>query len=64
MPLLRAGGDDVYTPTLTGLGERAHLGTPQTSLETHILDVVNTRISSCRARTSAAQPRARLLLTK
>jgi len=25
-PLLRQAGHDVYTPTLTGLGERAHLG--------------------------------------
>src|SRR5262249_7376190 len=27
-PLLRARGYDVYTPTLTGLGERAHLASP------------------------------------
>lgn len=24
-PLLRAAGHEVYTPTLTGVGERAHL---------------------------------------
>lgn len=40
-PLLRAAGHTVHTPTLTGLGERAHLGTPQTDLDTHIQDVVN-----------------------
>jgi pimeloyl-ACP methyl ester carboxylesterase len=40
-PLLRAAGHAVYTPTLTGLGERAHLGTAETGLQTHILDVVN-----------------------
>ena len=40
-PLLRAAGHDVYTPTLTGLGERAHLATPDVGLETHVLDVVN-----------------------
>ncbi len=40
-PLLRAAGDDVYTPTLTGLGERAHLAMPEVGLETHVLDVVN-----------------------
>jgi pimeloyl-ACP methyl ester carboxylesterase len=40
-PLLREHGHDVYTPTLTGLGERAHLATPAVDLETHILDIVN-----------------------
>jgi pimeloyl-ACP methyl ester carboxylesterase len=39
-PLLRAAGHDVYTPTLTGLGERAHLLTPQVGLDTHIQDLV------------------------
>jgi pimeloyl-ACP methyl ester carboxylesterase len=39
--LLRARGHDVYTPTLTGFGERVHLATPQTSLETHIQDIAN-----------------------
>src|SRR5437660_2816345 len=38
---LRAAGHDVYTPTLTGLGERAHLARPDTDLDTHITDVVN-----------------------
>ena len=38
---LRAAGHTVYTPTLTGLGERVHLGEPQTDLETHIADIVN-----------------------
>jgi pimeloyl-ACP methyl ester carboxylesterase len=40
-PLLRAAGHTVYPVTLTGLGERTHLATPQTGLDTHILDVVN-----------------------
>jgi len=40
-PLVRARGHDVYTPTLTGLGERAHLAHPEVGLETHIEDVVN-----------------------
>src|SRR5712691_2750251 len=39
-PYLRAAGYDVYTPTLTGLGERAHLATPATGLDTHIRDVL------------------------
>ncbi len=38
---LRAAGHTVYTPTLTGLGERVHLGGPQTDLETHVTDIVN-----------------------
>jgi len=38
---LRAAGHEVYTPTLTGLGERVHLATPQVDLGTHIADVVN-----------------------
>lgn len=31
----------VYTPTLTGLGERSHLISPIIDLETHIQDVIN-----------------------
>ena len=38
---LRAAGHDVFTPTLTGLGERRHLISPQINLDTHIEDVVN-----------------------
>lgn len=41
-PLLRAAGHVVYTPTLTGLGERVHLATPEVDLSTHVTDVVNT----------------------
>src|SRR3954465_400706 len=40
-PLLRGAGHAVYTPTLTGLGERVHLARPGITLETHITDVVN-----------------------
>jgi pimeloyl-ACP methyl ester carboxylesterase len=39
--LLRAAGHEVYTPTLTGIGERVHLGSPATDLSTHVEDVVN-----------------------
>ena len=39
--LLRARGHDVFTPSLTGFGERVHLATPETSLETHIQDILN-----------------------
>lgn len=40
-PLLEKNGHTVYTPTLTGLGERSHLATPATDLETHIQDICN-----------------------
>ena len=40
-PLLTAQGHDVYTPCLTGLGERAHLTGPQVNLSLHVQDVVN-----------------------
>lgn len=40
-PLLRDRGYDVRRVTLTGLGERAHLASPDLTLETHIQDVVN-----------------------
>ena len=38
-PLLRAAGHDVYVPTLTGLGEKAHLMSPAVNLSTHVTDV-------------------------
>jgi len=38
--ILIANGDTVYMPTLTGLGERAHLLSPDTSLELHINDIM------------------------
>jgi pimeloyl-ACP methyl ester carboxylesterase len=39
-PLLRAAGHAVYAPTLTGLGERAHLLAPSVDLQTHVQDIV------------------------
>jgi pimeloyl-ACP methyl ester carboxylesterase len=38
---LRAAGHEVFTPSLTGIGERVHLVSPQVCLTTHITDVVN-----------------------
>lgn len=38
---LQRRGHEVYTPTLTGSGERAHLASREVGLHTHILDVVN-----------------------
>jgi pimeloyl-ACP methyl ester carboxylesterase len=37
---LWAAGHEVYTPSLTGMGERAHLAHPEINLSTHIQDVV------------------------
>ena len=39
-PLMRAAGHEFWTPTYTGLGERAHLANPDVSLDTHIQDIV------------------------
>lgn len=39
--LLNARGHEVFTPSLTGFGERVHLATPETDLETHIQDILN-----------------------
>lgn len=40
-PLLARQGHEVFTPSLTGIGERSHLASPQVDLTTHIQDVVN-----------------------
>jgi pimeloyl-ACP methyl ester carboxylesterase len=40
-PALRDAGHDVFTPSLTGLGERVHLASPQVDLSLHVRDVVN-----------------------
>ncbi len=39
--VLESQGFEVYRPTLTGLGERRHLLSPDIDLTTHIADVVN-----------------------
>jgi pimeloyl-ACP methyl ester carboxylesterase len=38
---LRSGGHSVFTPTLTGLGERSHLLRDGIDIGTHITDIVN-----------------------
>lgn len=38
---LQVAGHEVTTPSLTGLGERAHLSSPAVNLSTHVRDVVN-----------------------
>ena len=38
--IMRARGQEVYTPTLTGLGEREHLVSADVDLDLHITDVV------------------------
>jgi pimeloyl-ACP methyl ester carboxylesterase len=39
--LLRARGHRVFTPTMTGLGERVHLAHAGITLSTHVTDIVN-----------------------
>jgi pimeloyl-ACP methyl ester carboxylesterase len=41
VPLLQNEGHVVYTPTLTGMGERAHLASRSVDLQTHVQDVIN-----------------------
>jgi pimeloyl-ACP methyl ester carboxylesterase len=38
---LQALGHEVFTPTLTGVGERSHLNSPAVNLTTYIADVAN-----------------------
>ncbi len=45
VPLLRDAGHAVLTPTLTGLGDRAHLARPDVGLDTHVEDIV--RVLTC-----------------
>ena len=37
---LRGHGHEAFTPTLTGVGERVHLASPQIDLETHVQDIL------------------------
>jgi pimeloyl-ACP methyl ester carboxylesterase len=39
-PLMNARGHRFVTPTMTGVGERAHLGHPDIDLEAHITDIL------------------------
>lgn len=38
---LRAAGHSVYTPTMTGVGEKSHLLSPAVDLDVNITDIVN-----------------------
>ena len=40
-PKLLALGHNVFTPTMTGFGERSHLLSPEIGLDTNILDIEN-----------------------
>lgn len=42
VPLLRKAGAEVFTPSLTGIGERAHLASPAVDVSTHVADVLGT----------------------
>ena len=39
--ILRARGHEVFTPTLTGLGERSHLLSREIDMNTHVTDIAN-----------------------
>jgi pimeloyl-ACP methyl ester carboxylesterase len=39
-PRMEAAGHDFFAPSYTGLGERAHLASPENDLDTHIQDVL------------------------
>ena len=39
--ILRARGHRVFTPTMTGLGERSHLASADITLSLHVTDIVN-----------------------
>ena len=39
-PLFRKAGHEFFSPTYTGLGERAHLARPEVDLSTHVQDVL------------------------
>jgi pimeloyl-ACP methyl ester carboxylesterase len=38
--ILRSAGHEAYTPTMTGVGERAHLLSPSVDLDMHLRDIV------------------------
>ena len=40
--ILRNAGHEVFTPTLTGTGDRFHLGSASVTMSTHIQDIVAT----------------------
>jgi pimeloyl-ACP methyl ester carboxylesterase len=40
--LLRAQGHEVFTPSMTGIGERAHLASPDVNLSLHTKDILQT----------------------
>ena len=40
--LLRKQGHEVFTPSMTGIGERAHLASADVTLSTHVNDVLGT----------------------
>ena len=39
--IVQTAGHEVFTPSLTGIGERVHLASQQVTLSTHVADVVN-----------------------
>jgi hypothetical protein len=45
-PLMAANGHEFFTPTRTGLGERAHLAHPDINLETRLIYLAAARRTS------------------
>ena len=39
--ILEKAGHKVYRPSLTGMGDRVHLASPEVGMDTHVQDVVN-----------------------
>ena len=58
-PLLRERGHEVFTPTCTGLGERAHLANLEVDLDTHIADMLAVLRVRGPARRGAGRPQLR-----
>ena len=50
--LLEKRGHKVFTPTLTGLGDRSHLARPDTGLATHVEDASGSASWSTSTRSS------------
>lgn len=57
-PLLRAEGHEVFTPSLTGIGERVHLASPQVDLTTHIQESSTPWSTTSPTSCSSASPTA------
>ena len=53
--ILRSSGHEVYAPTLTGLGERAHLLSKDVDLDLHVRVEVATQVAVQQLQTAVRQ---------